>query len=67
MPLEAGDVAGQRLRVVHRGVDQVVEIEVLDVEGLAHMRAARPQELDDLGLVVAGSNCVFTASGAVMT
>jgi len=30
----------------------IVEIEILDVEGFAHMRAAILEELHDLGLVV---------------
>ena len=50
-----------------RGGDQVVEIDVLDVERLAHVRAAVAQELHDLGLIAAGSKCVFTASGVVVT
>ena len=37
-----------RLRVIHRGRDQLVEIDVLDVEGLAHMGAARAQQLRHL-------------------
>src|SRR6266567_4132570 len=44
-------LAGDRLRVVHGGCDQLLEVDVLDVEGLAHMRAARVQELSDLLLV----------------
>ena len=40
-----------RLRVVHGGRDELVEIDVLDVEGLAHMRAARTQQRRHLGLV----------------
>src|SRR6516165_7245314 len=38
-------LAGDRLRIVHGGRDQVIEIDVLDVEGFAHMGAARAQEL----------------------
>ena len=51
MPLNAGDLARRRLLVGHDGGDQVVEIDVLDVEGLAHVVAAVAQKLDDLGLV----------------
>ena len=39
------------LRVVQRGRDQVVEVDVLDVEGLAHMGAAGAQQLRHLRLV----------------
>ncbi len=38
-------LASDRLRVFHGGRDQLIEIDVLDVEGLAHMRAARAQQL----------------------
>ena len=51
---ERPDLAGEGLRVLHRGVDQRVEIEILDVEGLAHVRAAVLEELHDLGLIVGG-------------
>ena len=44
--------AGDGFRVFHRGVDQRVEIEILDVEGLAHVRAALFEELHDGGLIV---------------
>ena len=33
-------VAGDGLRVVERGGDQVIEIDVLDIERLAHLHAA---------------------------
>ena len=68
MPRKAGIAAGHGLRVVHGGGDEVVDIEVFDVEGLAHVRAARPQELHDLrpGRRTR-SNWVLTASGAVVT
>jgi len=36
------------LRIRHGGRDQVVEVDVLDVEGLAHMGAAVAQDVDDL-------------------
>ena len=62
------DVGADRLRVVERGGDQVVEIDRLDVEGLAHMGAAVAQHLHHLRPgPCAGSNCVFTACGWVMT
>src|SRR5262249_9700868 len=38
-------LAGDGLRVLHGGRDEVVEVDVLDVEGLAHVGAARAQEL----------------------
>jgi hypothetical protein len=44
-------VLAHRLRIVHGGCDQLLEVDVLDVEGLAHMRAARAQKLRDLLLV----------------
>ena len=44
-------LARDRLRVLHGGRDQLVEIDVLDVEGLAHMRAARPQQRRHRALV----------------
>ena len=43
-----------RLRVVQRGGDQVVEVDRLDVERLAHMGAAVAQDLHHLGLVLHG-------------
>ena len=48
-----GLALADRLRIVHRGGDEVIEVDVLDVEGLAHVRAARAQELRDLGLILA--------------
>src|SRR5271169_2234332 len=57
--LEVGEInAVKRLDVargfwiVHRCGYQVVEIYGLDVEGLLHLCAAVPQELDDPGLVL---------------
>ena len=44
-------LAGTRLRVVHRDRDQLVEFDVLDVEDLAHMRAARAQQLRNNTLI----------------
>ena len=38
-------LAGNGLRVVHRGGNEVLEVDVLDVEGFAHVGAARAQEL----------------------
>src|SRR5205085_10246469 len=46
--LERLDAAARRLRVLHRGSDQLVEIDVLDVEGFAHMGTAVTQQLHDL-------------------
>ena len=45
-------LAGDRLRIVHGGGDELFEVDVLDVEGLAHMRAARAQQLRDLLLIL---------------
>jgi hypothetical protein len=45
-------VLTDRLRVVHGGRDELIEVDVLDVERLAHMRAARAQNLRDLLLVL---------------
>ena len=42
-----------RLWVVHGGRDELVEVDILDVEGLAHMRAARTQQRRHPGLVCA--------------
>src|SRR5215470_12708005 len=44
-------VLTHRLWIVQGGCDQILEVDVLDVEGLAHMRAARVQQLRDLLLV----------------
>jgi hypothetical protein len=41
-----------RLRIVERGRDELLEIDVLDVEGLEHMRAARAQQQRDLRLIL---------------
>src|SRR5262249_30937641 len=38
-------LVGNGLRVVHCGGDEVLEVDVLDVEGLTHVGAARAQEL----------------------
>jgi len=64
---EARDLAGRSLLVGHHGLDQAVEIDVLDVESLAHVIAAGPQNFEDLRLSCTGSNCVLTASGWVIT
>ena len=45
------DLVGDGLRVVDRGGDEVVEIDVLDVEGFAHVGAAGLQQAGDLRLV----------------
>ena len=45
------DVGADRLRVVERGGDQVVDIDRFDVERLAHMGAAGAQRLHHLVLV----------------
>ena len=44
-------LAGHRLRIVHRRGDELIEVDVLDVEGLAHVRAARAQQPCDLFLI----------------
>ena len=49
--LEACDFAGGRLLVDHHGVDQAVEIDVLDVERLLHGIAACAEHGQNLGLV----------------
>ena len=45
------DLAGHGLRVLHGGGDEVVEVDVLDVEGAPHMRAAVLEHLRDRGSV----------------
>ena len=45
------DLAGHRLRVGERRIDEIVELEILDVERLAHVRAAVLQNLNDLALI----------------
>jgi hypothetical protein len=42
---------GHRLLIVHRRGDEFIEVDVLDVEGLAHMRAARAQQPCHLFLI----------------
>jgi len=44
-------LATDRLGVVHRGRNEVIEVEVLDVEGLHHVGTAGLQELPDLVLI----------------
>ena len=44
-------LAGHRLRIVHRRGDELIEVDVLDVEGLAHVRAARAQQPCHLFLI----------------
>ena len=51
-PPERLDVAGERLGIVERRGDELVEVDVLDVESLAHMGAAGLQQLGDLLLVL---------------
>jgi hypothetical protein len=41
-----------RLRIVQSGCNQILKVDVLDVECLAHMCAARVQKLCDLLLVL---------------
>ena len=50
--VERLDVGADRLRIVERGRDQFVEIDRLDIEGLAHMGAAVAQDLHHLVLVL---------------
>ena len=57
--LEAGDFAGRGLLVDHHGVDQAVEIDVLDVERLLHGVAAGAEHGQDLGLVGGGIELCF--------
>ena len=49
---EGRATAGHALRILHRGGDQVVEVEILDIEGLAHMRTACLQKLHHLPLIL---------------
>ena len=49
--MERLDAAAQRLRIVHRRGNEFVDVDVLDVECLADMRAARPEHLHHLLLV----------------
>ena len=51
-PAERLDLLGAAARVGHRGLDQAVEVDLLDVERLAHVRAAVAQKLNDLGPVL---------------
>ncbi len=51
-PAQCLDFAGEHLRVIERGGNELVEVDVLDIEGFAHMGAARRQEADDLLLVL---------------
>ena len=52
-------LAGDRLRVVHGGGDQLLEVDVLDVECLAHVRAARAQKLCHLLLILGAIEACF--------
>ena len=60
-------LAGDGLRVVHRGGDEVVEVDVLDVEGLAHVSAARAQQLRHALLILGAVEVRLHRSGAVVT
>ena len=51
-PSELLDLAGHRLRIIHCGRDKLIEVDILDVKSLAHLRAPGPQELDDLSLIL---------------
>src|SRR5215510_1171314 len=46
--------AGHGVRIVHRCGDQIVDVEVLDVEGLAHLCAASAQEAHNLLTILNG-------------
>src|SRR5262249_42444234 len=48
-----------RLRVVHGGGDQLLEVDVLDVECLAHVRAARAQKCCHLLLILGAVEACF--------
>ena len=66
--LEDLHVAGDRLRIVHRGGDEVVEVDVLDVEGAPHMGAAVLEDLRHSPPVADGiEGGVFTSSGRTAT
>jgi len=45
------DAPAQGLGIVHRRGDELIDVDVLDVEGLADVRAARPQDLHHFRLV----------------
>jgi len=55
--------AGGRFRIRHGGRDQVVEIDVLDVERLAHMRASVAQDVHDFVSVGGGIEVGFHRVG----
>jgi hypothetical protein len=44
-------VLAHGLRIVQGGCDEILKVDVLDVEGFAHMRAARVQQLRGLLLI----------------
>ncbi len=44
-------LAGHRLRIVHPRGDELIEVDILDVEGLAHVGAARAQQPCHLFLI----------------
>ena len=46
------DVARDRLGVIQRGGDQVVQVDRLDVEGLPHVGTAVAQDLHDFGPIL---------------
>ena len=48
-PVQRLDLRGEGAGVVHRGLDQVVDVDRLDVEGLAHVGAAVPHDAGDRG------------------
>ena len=52
MPWKALTSPTERLRIVERGRDQVVEVDRFDIEGLAHVGAAIAQDLHHLGLIL---------------
>jgi N-acetyl-beta-hexosaminidase len=49
------------LGIVHRGRDEIVDIQVLDVEGLAHLRTPRAQKAENLLAILDGIELSFDA------
>jgi hypothetical protein len=50
-PVKRLDLGAGGLRIVHGGRNQVIERDILDIEGLADMRAAALQQLHDFGSI----------------
>ena len=50
-PVQSFYIGRNRFRIVHRGLDQIIEIKLTNIQGPAHMGAPVAHDLGDLGRI----------------